>query len=87
MHAPEGRVLVVRVRALADDAVRAEVRTPLGLVDVAVRLGARLNARSGTADLQTVMDAVRSGRVGPVLALEDVSEGERVEVLIEEGGL
>ena len=80
-------MLVVLIRALGDGVVRAEVRTPLNLVDVAVRLGARLTPQSTEEEYRTVMAAVRARRVGPVLTLEDAAEGERVEVLIEEGGL
>jgi hypothetical protein len=79
----QGRWLRVRVTDRATGREKLSVNVPLGLVDVALRMGARLTPRTGSVDPQEILEAIRSGTVGKIVEIEDIEGGEHVELFVD----
>jgi hypothetical protein len=84
-HVPgrDARLLRVRITDLKTGKTKVNVNIPMGLVNVGVRLGARFMPSSADVDLDEIMAAIDAGTTGKVVDVEEVEEGERVEVWIE----
>jgi hypothetical protein len=84
-HAPgrDARLLRVRITDLKTGKTKVNVNIPMGLVNVGIRLGARFMPTSADVDLDEIMAAIDAGTTGKVVDVEEVEEGERVEVWIE----
>jgi hypothetical protein len=83
--ADRGRARLVRVRVtdLPSGRQKASVTIPVGLVNVGLRLGARLAPQlSGTA-LEELIRSVERGATGRLLEWQDLEEGERVELFVD----
>lgn len=77
------RLVRVRVTDLHTGRQKANVTIPVGLVNVGLRLGARLAPQlSGTA-LEELVRGVARGTPGRLLEWQDLEEGERVELFVE----
>jgi hypothetical protein len=77
------RLVRVRVTDLHTGRQKANVTIPVGLVNVGLRLGARLAPQlSGTA-LADLVRGVEHGATGRLLEWQDLEEGERVELFVE----
>lgn len=77
------RLVRVRVTDLPSGRQKANVTIPVGLVNVGLRLGARLAPQlSGTA-LEELVRSVERGATGRLLEWQDLEEGERVELFVE----
>jgi hypothetical protein len=78
-----GRLVRVRVTELQSGRQKANVTIPVGLVNVGLRLGARLAPQlSGTA-LEELIRSIARGASGRLLEWQDLEEGERVELFVE----
>jgi hypothetical protein len=75
--------LRVRVTNLSNRRQKINVTIPIGLIDVGIKLGARLFPRGGGPTIDEIRHAVESGVIGRVFDMQDLEEGERVEVFIE----
>ena len=75
-------VLRVRVTDLGGRRQKINVTLPVGLIDVGVKLGARLFPRSGPT-IEEIRRAIDSGVTGRVFEMQDLDEGERIEIFIE----
>ena len=84
-HAPgrDARLLRVRITDLKTGKTKVNVNIPMGLVNVGVRLGARFMPTSADVDFDEIMAAIDAGTTGKVVDVEEVEEGERIEVWIE----
>jgi hypothetical protein len=84
-HAPgrDARLLRVRITDLKTGKTKVNVNIPMGLVNVGIRLGARFMPTSADVDFDEIMAAIDAGTTGKVVDVEEVEEGERVEVWIE----
>jgi hypothetical protein len=84
-HAPgrDARLLRVRITDLKTGKTKVNVNIPMGLVNVGIRLGARFMPTSADVDLDEILAAIDAGTTGKVVDVEEVEEGERVEVWIE----
>ncbi len=84
-HPPgrDARLLRVRITDLKTGKTKVNVNIPMGLVNVGIRLGARFMPTSADVDFDEIMAAIESGTSGKVVDVEEVEEGERVEVWIE----
>jgi len=78
-----GRHLRVTVTDTATGQLRVNVRLPLGLADTLMRLGTRFVPSERLADLDDVVEAVRTGATGQVLDVLDADAGNRVEVFVD----
>lgn len=77
------RLVRVRVTDLASGRQKANVTIPISLINVGLRLGARLAPQlSGTA-LDELVRSVERGAAGRLLEWQDLEEGERVEIFVE----
>lgn len=73
----------IRVTDLATGRHKVNVNIPLSLVTVGIRMGARFAPEISGVDMDQVVAAVRNGNVGKIIDVEDMEDGERVEVYIE----
>lgn len=77
------RWLRVRVTDKKTNKVKVNVTLPMSVVNVGIKLGARLVPESGDVDLPAVIAAIRSGQVGKVFEYDNEEEGERIEIWLE----
>lgn len=79
-----GRWLNVRVTDQRTGRRKVNVRIPLSLVDVGLKLGAKFSPVGVEGlDMNQIMAAVKSGGTGKIVDVEDEEDGEHVEVYIE----
>ncbi len=78
-----GRWMRVVVSDQGTGKEKVRVTVPLGLVEVALRLGARFVPSSVPLDPQEVLEAIRSGEPGKIIEVEDLEHGERVEIYVD----
>ncbi|GAB4217073.1 MAG: hypothetical protein OHK0022_58930 [Roseiflexaceae bacterium] len=76
------RSLRVRVTDTTSNRQKINVTLPVGLISVGLKLGARLTPGGGAA-VDTIMRAVASGATGRVYEMQDLEEGERIEIFVE----
>lgn len=81
--ATKGRWFRVRVTDLQTGNKKVNITIPLALVDVGVKLGARLVPEVDTFDMDELRQTITSGIVGKVVDIEDEEDRERVEIFIE----
>lgn len=77
------RLVRVRVTDLHSGRQKANVTIPIGLVNVGLRLGARLAPQLGGSALEELLRGVERGATGRLLEWQDLEEGERVELFVE----
>jgi len=73
----------VRVTDLKSGKNKVNVNIPMGLVDVGLKIGARFAPDIEGFDFAQVAEAIRQGVQGKIADIEDVEEGERVEIYVE----
>lgn len=79
-----GRWLTVRVTDQRSGKRKVNVRIPLSLVDVGLKLGAKFSPVGLEGlDMNQIMAAVKAGGTGKVIDVEDEEDGEHVEIYIE----
>lgn len=81
----QGRKRIVRVRVtnLASNRQKFNVTVPIGLINVGLRLGTRLVPQVSGSALEDLLRAIENGATGRLLDLQDLEEGERVEIFAE----
>lgn len=77
------RLVRVRVTDLHSGRQKANVTIPIGLVNVGLRLGARLAPQLSGSALEELLHGVERGERGRLLEWQDLEEGERVELFVE----
>ena len=77
------RTARVRVTNLATNRQKVNVTIPVSLIHVGLRLGTRLAPQVGGSALEDLLRAIESGATGRLLDLQDLEEGERVEIFAE----
>ncbi len=73
----------VRVTDVQSGRNKVNVNIPMGLVNVGIKMGARFAPEIEGAQLNSIMDAVRSGQLGKIMDITDDEDGERVEIFVE----
>lgn len=73
----------VRVTDVQSGRNKVNVNIPMGLVNVGIKMGARFAPQIEGKELNTIMDAVRSGQLGKIVDIVDTDDGERVEIFVE----
>ncbi len=77
------RLVRIRVIDVQTNRPKANVTIPVGLINVGLRLGARLAPQlSGTA-LDDLVRNIQRGATGRLLEWQDLDEGERVEIIVD----
>ena len=77
------RVVRVRVTNLSNNRQKANVTIPISLIDVGLCLGSRLAPQIRGSALEDLLRAIEGGATGRLLDLQDLEEGERVEIFAE----
>ena len=77
------RTARVRVTNLATNRQKVNVTIPVSLIQVGLRLGTRLAPQVSGSALEDLLRAVEGGATGRLLDLQDLEEGERVEIFAE----
>ena len=77
------RLVRVRVTNLSNNRQKANVTIPVSLIDVGLRLGTRLAPQIRGSALEDLLHAIEGGATGRLLDLQDLEEGERVEIFAE----
>lgn len=80
---PRPRMVRIRVTNLHSGRQTANVRIPISLVNVGLRLGARLAPQLSGSGLEELMRNIEGGATGRLLEWQDLEEGERVELFVE----
>ena len=73
----------VRVTDLETGRNKVNVNLPLSLVEIGTRLGARFAPELQGMDIHDIVEQVKSGAQGKIIEVEDIEDGERVEIYIE----
>lgn len=77
------RWLRVRVTDVATGRAKATVQLPLNLIDAGMKIGAHFAAEVEGVDMNTIMEALRSGVTGKIIDVVDEKDGEHVEIFVE----
>ena len=81
--AVQPRVLRVRVTDVSSRRQKINVTIPVSLVGIGLKLGAKLARRMESANTDQIMRAIEGGSLGRIFEMQDLDEGERVEISVE----
>ncbi len=74
----------VRVTDMNSGKNKVNVNIPMGLVNVGIKMGARFAPEEmDGAEIEQIMEAIKSGQQGKVMDVTDDESGERVEIFVE----
>jgi len=73
----------VRVTDLATGRNKVNVNLPLSLVKVGLRMGAHFAPEVEELDWDDLMTAIQDGASGKLVEVEDMEDGEKVEVYVD----
>jgi hypothetical protein len=76
-------MLRVRVTDLNTHRQKVNVTIPVSLVDVGLKLGARLALHVAGTSGEEILQAIERGATGRIFEIQDLEEGERIEIIIE----
>jgi hypothetical protein len=62
---------------------KVNVNLPMSLVEVGTRMGARFAPELEGMDFNDLVEQIKSGAQGKIIEVEDVEDGERVEIYVE----
>jgi hypothetical protein len=79
----EARWFRVRVTDLATGKTKTSVNIPLGMVSVAIKMGARFAPGFDSQHMEAIAEALKSGALGKIIETTDEDDGERVEIFVE----
>ncbi len=77
------RTLRVRVTDVRTGRSKASVQIPLSLVDAGMKIGAHFAPEIEGVEMDSVLEAFRSGMTGKIIDVVDDEDGEHVEIFIE----
>jgi hypothetical protein len=77
------RWLRVRVTDRASGRNKVNVTIPVGLLDMGLKMGARLPAEMTGMDLSAIHAAIKQGIQGKIVEVDDEDDDEHVEVFVE----
>lgn len=86
MNTTQGRKprwLRVRVTDTNTGKPRVNVRLPMSLVNVGLKMGSRFAPEVEGLDMDMLSEAIASGEVGQIVDVVDEQDGEHVEVFLE----
>ena len=73
----------VRVTNLETGRTKVNVNLPLSLVKVGLKMGAHFSPEVQELDWDELMVAIQDGAAGKLVEVEDLEDGEKVEVFVE----
>ena len=83
VQAGQAKWFRVRVTDMATGRTKVNVNLPLSLVKVGLRVGARFSPEVEDLDWDELMVAIQEGAAGKLVEVEDMEDGEKVEVYVE----
>jgi len=78
-----GRWFRVRVTDKKNDKGKVNVRLPLSLVGVGLRLGKKYSPEMEDLDVEEIFQAIQAGEMGQIVDVEDEEAGDHVQVFVE----
>src|SRR5947209_7219116 len=79
----EARYFRVRVSDLASGKTTTTMNVPLGVVNAAIKMGARFVPNADRGQMDAFLEALKSGASGKIVDVTDDEKGERVEIFVE----
>jgi hypothetical protein len=73
----------VRVTDLETGRSKVNVNLPISLVEVGTRVGARFAPELDAMNITDIIEQIKSGAQGKIVEVEDIEDGERVEIYVE----
>ena len=73
----------VRVTNLATGRTKVNVNLPLSLVKIGLKMGAHFSPDIDEFDWDELITAIQEGAAGKLVEVEDVEDGEKVEVYVD----
>ena len=73
----------VRVTDIETGKTKVNVNLPMSLVNVGIKMGARFAPEIEGMDMTQVFEQIQEGAQGKLIDVEDVEDGERVEIYVE----
>jgi hypothetical protein len=74
----------IRVTDVKSNRQKVNVNIPVGLISIGLKLGARFaSSANNNVNLDDLMEAIRHGATGKLVDLEDLEDGERIEIIVE----
>lgn len=77
------RWLRVKVTNRHNGKIKLNVTIPIGLVDVAIKMGANFAPEMAGMDASAIQSAIRQGVQGRIISFDDDDDQERVEIFVE----
>jgi hypothetical protein len=78
-----GRWFRVKVTSTLNDRPRVNVRLPVSLIKVGMKMGAKFSPEVEKIDLDQLAQFIENGEIGQLVDIYDEEDGEHVEVYIE----
>ena len=82
-RAGKARWFRVRVTSLETGRTKVNVNLPLSLVKMGLKIGARFSPEVEELDWEELMVAIQEGAEGKLGEVEDMEDGEKVQVYVE----
>ena len=79
----KARWLRIRVTDEATGKHKVNVNLPMGMVNVAMKVGAKFAPEIKDLQVDEIFEAIRSGAQGKIVEVQDEEDGERVEIFVE----
>lgn len=79
----QARWLRIRVTDEATGKRKVNVNLPLGMVNVAMKVGAKFAPEVKEINLDELIEAIKTGAEGKIVDVQDEEDGERVEIFVE----
>lgn len=73
----------IRVTDLETGRSKVNVNLPMSLVNVGIKMGARFAPEVEGVEFQDIVEQIKSGAQGKIVDVEDIEDGERVEIYVE----
>ncbi|MBM7846015.1 SHOCT-like domain-containing protein [Herpetosiphon giganteus] len=74
----------IRVTDLKSNHHKINVNIPVGLISIGLKLGARFASNKHTTlNFDEMLEAIRGGMTGKIVDMEDLEDGERIEIVVE----
>ena len=78
-----GRWLRLRVTDLMTQRPKVSLNLPMAWVALGLRIGSHYSPELAQIDLNEVLEVVRAGAEGRLIEVEDVEDGERIEIFVD----
>lgn len=78
-----GRWFRVRVTDKKNDKTKVNVRLPLNLIGVGLRLGKKYSPEMSDLDVEEIFQAIQNGEMGQIVDVDDEEGSDHVQIFVE----